>query len=55
MVLYLSLIHIYTVHSALIVSLAAGFILLVIGLAGSPALLRLLNTKDCLLYTSRCV
>ena len=35
-----------TVHSALIVSLAAGFILLVIGLAGSPALLRLLNTKE---------
>ena len=38
-----------TVHSALIVSLAAGFILLVIGLAGSPALLRLLNTKEDLL------
>lgn len=34
-----------TVHSALIVSLIAGVILLVVGLLGSPAMLRLLNTK----------
>lgn len=38
-----------TVHSALVVSLAAGIGLLVIGLVGSPALLRLLNTKEDLL------
>ena len=35
-----------TVHSALLVSLAAGVLLLFIGLVGSPALLRLLNTKE---------
>ena len=33
-----------TVHSALIISLAAGVILLFVGLLGSPALLELLNT-----------
>ena len=38
-----------TVHSALIVSLLAGVILLLIGLLGSPALLELLNTKEDLL------
>ena len=38
-----------TVHSALIISLAAGFILLLVGLLGSPALLELLNTKPDLL------
>ena len=38
-----------TVHSALLVSLAAGVLLLFIGLVGSPALLRLLNTKEDLL------
>ena len=38
-----------TVHSALIVSLIAGVILLVVGLLGSPAMLRLLNTKEDLL------
>ena len=38
-----------TVHSALIVSLIAGVILLLIGLLGSPALLELLNTKEDLL------
>lgn len=38
-----------TVHSALIVSLAAGVLLLLVGLVGSPALLRLLNTKEDLL------
>ena len=35
-----------TVHSALLVSLAAGVLLLLVGLFGSPALLRLLNTKE---------
>ena len=35
-----------TVHSALLVSLAAGVLLLLIGLLGSPALLHLLNTKE---------
>ena len=35
-----------TVHSALLVSLLAGVLLLVVGLFGSPALLRLLNTKE---------
>ena len=34
-----------TVHSGLIVSLAAGVLLLLVGLFGSPAMLRLLNTK----------
>ena len=34
-----------TVHSALLVSIAAGILLLLIGLLGSPALLHLLNTK----------
>ena len=38
-----------TVHSAVLVSLIAGVILLLIGLVGSPALLRLLNTKEDLL------
>ena len=38
-----------TVHSALLVSLLAGVLLLVVGLFGSPALLRLLNTKEDLL------
>ena len=38
-----------TVHSALVVSFIAGVVLLGIGLLGSPALLRLLNTKDDLL------
>ena len=38
-----------TVHSALIVSLIAGVVLLVVGLLGSPAMLRLLNTKEDLL------
>ena len=38
-----------TVHSALVVSLIAGVVLLFIGLLGSPALLRLLNTKEDLL------
>ena len=38
-----------TVHSALLVSLLAGVLLLVVGLFGSPALLRLLNTKGDLL------
>ena len=35
-----------TVHSALLVSLAAGILLLLVGLLGSPALLHLLNTKE---------
>ena len=34
-----------TVHSGLVVSLAAGVVLLLVGLFGSPAMLRLLNTK----------
>ena len=38
-----------TVHSAAIVSLVAGVVLLVVGLLGSPAMLRLLNTKEDLL------
>ena len=38
-----------TVHSALIVSIIAGVVLLLVGLLGSPALLRLLNTKEDLL------
>lgn len=38
-----------TVHSAFIVCLIAGVALLLIGLLGSPALLRLINTKDDLL------
>ena len=38
-----------TVHSALVVSLIAGVVLLFVGLLGSPAMLRLLNTKDDLL------
>ena len=38
-----------TVHSALIVSFAAGVLLLFVGLFGSPALLELLNTKEDLL------
>ena len=38
-----------TVHSALLLSLLAGVLLLVVGLFGSPALLRLLNTKEDLL------
>ena len=38
-----------TVHSALLVSLVAGVLLLAVGLFGSPALLRLLNTKEDLL------
>ena len=38
-----------TVHSAAIVSLIAGVALLFVGLLGSPAMLRLLNTKDDLL------
>ena len=37
------------VHSAILVSLIAGVVLLLIGLLGSPALLRLLNTKEDLL------
>ena len=35
-----------TVHSALLVSIAAGVLLLLVGLLGSPALLHLLNTKE---------
>ena len=38
-----------TVHSALLVSLVAGVLLLAVGLFGSPALLRPLNTKEDLL------
>lgn len=38
-----------TVHSAFIVSLIAGIILLFVGLFGSPAILRLLGTKEDLL------
>ena len=38
-----------TVHSALLVSLVAGVLLLAVGLFGSPALLRLLNTNEDLL------
>ena len=38
-----------TVHSALVVSFIAGVVLLFVGLLGSPALLRLLNTKEDLL------
>ena len=38
-----------TVHSAAIVSLIAGVVLLFVGLMGSPFMLRLLNTKDDLL------
>ena len=38
-----------TVHSALVVSFVAGVVLLFVGLLGSPALLRLLNTKEDLL------
>lgn len=38
-----------TVHSAIVISAIAGIILLLVGLLGSPALLRLLNTKDDLL------
>ena len=38
-----------TVHSAAIVSLLAGIVLLLIGLLGSPAMLRALNTKEDLL------
>ena len=38
-----------TVHSALVVSFFAGVVLLFVGLLGSPALLRLLNTKEDLL------
>ena len=38
-----------TVHSAAIISAVAGVVLLLIGLLGSPAMLRLLNTKDDLL------
>ena len=38
-----------TVHSALLVSLAFGVLLLLIGMFGSPAMLRLMNTKDDLL------
>ena len=38
-----------TVHSALLVGLVAGVLLLAVGLFGSPALLRLLNTKGDLL------
>ena len=38
-----------TVHSALVVSLLAGILLLAVGLFGSPTLLRLLNTKEDLL------
>ena len=38
-----------TVHSALLVSLVAGVLLLAVGLFGSPALLRLLTTKEDLL------
>ena len=38
-----------TVHSAAIVSLIAGVVLLFVGLLGSPFMLRLLNTKDDLL------
>ena len=38
-----------TVHSAAILSLIAGVVLLFIGLLGSPFMLRLLNTKDDLL------
>mgnify|MGYP002230842178 CR=1 FL=1 len=42
-----------TVHSALLVSIAAGVLLLLIGLLGSPALLHLLNTKEDL-YPALC-
>ncbi len=42
-----------TVHSALLVSLAAGILLLLVGLLGSPALLHLLNTKEDL-YPVQC-
>ena len=35
-----------TVHSAAIVSLIAGVVLLFVGLLGSPFMLRLLNTKE---------
>ena len=38
-----------TVHSAAIISAVAGVVLLLIGLLGSPAMLRLLNTKEDLL------
>lgn len=38
-----------TVHSATIISAVAGVVLLLIGLLGSPAMLRLLNTKEDLL------
>ena len=38
-----------TVHSAAIVSLIAGVVLLFVGLLGSPFMLRLLNTKEDLL------
>ena len=38
-----------TVHSAAIISAVAGVALLLIGLLGSPAMLRLLNTKEDLL------
>ena len=38
-----------TVHSAILISLIAGVVLLLVGLIGSPALLRLLNTKEDLL------
>ena len=38
-----------TVHSAAIISTVAGVALLLIGLLGSPAMLRLLNTKEDLL------
>ena len=38
-----------TVHSAFLVSLIAGAVLLLVGILGSPALLRLLNTKEDLL------
>ena len=38
-----------TVHSAIVISAIAGVVLLLVGLLGSPALLRLLNTKEDLL------
>ena len=38
-----------TVHSAMVVSLIAGVVLLFVGLLGSPFMLRLLNTKEDLL------
>lgn len=38
-----------TVHSAFLISLITGTLLLLVGLFGSPAMLRLLNTKDDLL------